>query len=191
MRTRILAMALVAGLPALALAQKGGAKTAADPNAISSSSSGGSGSGAKTPSSRDLTELNPAALLVDKKKKLSLADSTVNQLKAVQKKIGDRNAAFYASYDSTRKWTMSIADPNATKYANADASRAANSISPAEQARMQASMRDLRAMMADYRERRKADVADALAVVPEAQKKAAADMLSGQDGDMEKLLSGK
>ena len=63
--------------------------------------------------------------------------------------------------------------------------------SAGEQAKMQSSMRDLRGMMAEFRERRKADAADALAVVPEAQKKAATDLVTQQAGDLEKLIGGR
>jgi len=45
---------------------------------------------------------------------------------------------------------------------------------------MQSSMRDLRKLVADFRERRKTDVADALAVVPDAQKAAAAELLTAE-----------
>ena len=193
MRSRIFALALVACLPAAGLAQK---KASGD-DAAPSSGGGGGGGGMKSPSSRDLSDMNPASMLMDKKKKLSLADSTVAALKAVQKKLNDRNAAFYSGYDSTRKWTVSLSSSSSSQAAAGlhggatDSKLTSVGASPAEMAKMQSSMRDLRAMMSDFRERRKADVADALAVVPEALKKAAADMLNGQDADVEKLLSGK
>jgi hypothetical protein len=192
MRTPIIALALAACIPAAAFAQKASVPADQGP-----SSSGGSSSGAKTPSSRDFVEMNPAALLVDKRKKIALADSTVNQLKALQKKISDRNAAFYDTYDSTRKWTMPPTASSSTTRSTGlhggvgDSKIAAATVSPAEQAKMQSSMRDLRGLMAEVRERRKADVADALNLVPEAQKKAAADLLTQQDADFEKLLGGR
>ena len=197
MRNSILALAFVAIVPAAGFAQKGGAKTPDDPNALSSSSGGGGSAGAKTPSSRDLSDLNPASLLVDRRKKLSLADSTVTQLKAIQKKINERNSQFYSSYDSTRKWTMSLSSSSSSQAAaglhggTTDSKLTSGGASPAEQAKMQSSLRDLRVMMVDYRERRKADVADALSVIPEAQKKAATDALDAQDSELEKLLGGR
>jgi hypothetical protein len=191
MRTSIIAVALAACIPAAVFAQK--ASVPADPGP----SSGGSASGAKTPSSRDFVELNPAALLVDKRKKIPLADSTVNQLKALQKKINDRNAPFYATYDSTRKWTMPLTSSSSSAATfglhggSGDSKIAASTTSDAEKAKMQSSMRDLRGLMAEVRDRRKADVTEALSLVPEAQKKAAADLLTQQDGDLEKLLGGR
>ncbi len=191
MRSRIVVLALVSCLPAFAFAQKPKADDATP------ASSGSGGSGMKSPSSRDLGDMNPAAFLIDKRKKLALADSTVNQLKTLQKTISDRYAAFNLSYDSTRKWTMPLSSSSSSAATaglhggSGDSKLTSVGASPAEQAKMQSSVRDLRAMMADYRGRRKADVADALAVIPEAQKKAATDMLIGQDSDVEKLLRGK
>jgi hypothetical protein len=195
MRTPMIAVVLAACIPAVVLAQKGGvASTPADPQSSSGSSSS---AGAKSPSSRDLADLNPAALLVDKRKKVPLADSTVAQLKAVVKKINERNAQFFATYDSVRKWTIPIASGTSSTQSSglhggaSDAKITGATVSPAEQAKMQSSMRDLRGLMADYRERRKTDLTDALSVVPEAQKKAATDLLNQQDGDLDKLIGAR
>jgi hypothetical protein len=195
MRTRIAAIVLAASIPTLAFAQKkgGGAgiSDAVDPAV-------GAGPSARNmPTSRDLVRMNPAALLIDKKKKLTLPDSVVKQLKAVQKTIDDRNAPVMAQYDSIHKWTMPMASSSAAAsssapgFSDADKTSAAPTASPAEQAKMQSSMRDLRKLVADYRERRKTDVSDALAVVPEAQKTAATDFLSQQDVDLDKLVGGR
>jgi hypothetical protein len=191
MRTRLCAVVLAACIPAAAFAQgrtRGGSSDPAPPPASSAPS--GPSSAAKAPSSRDLADLNPATLLIDKRKKASLADSTVAQLKAVEKKIKDRNAPFFATYDSVRKWTMPLADKPSSRALGADAQSAAPTVSPGEQARMQSSMRDLRGLMADFRERHKADVTDALGAVPEAQKAAATDLLGQQDAELAKLIGG-
>jgi hypothetical protein len=195
MRTRLFAVALAACIPAAVFAQRsrGGSS---DPTPAPDASASPSSS-AKSPTSRDLADLNPAALLINKRKKVPLADSTVAQLKAVEKKINERNAQFFTTYDSVRKWTVSLNSQNAATQGFglhggvADAKIAAPVVSPAEQAKMQASMRDLRALMADYRERRKADVTDALAAVPDAGQKAATDLLGQQDGDLDRLLGGR
>lgn len=195
MRIRLFAAALAACIPAAASAQRtrGGAQ-APDPLAAAAPSSPVV---AKSPTSRDLADFDPVALLINKRKKIQLADSTVAQLKAVEKKVSDRNVPFFATYDSVRTWTMPLSSSNpATQGFGlhggvADAKLAPPPASPAEQAKMQSSMRDLRALMADYRERRKTDVADALGAVPDAQKKAAADLLARQDSDLDKLLGGR
>jgi len=148
---------------------------------------------AKAPTTRDLQELNPASLLIDKKKKASLADSTVAQLKAVEKKIKERNASFYAAYDSVRRvavpvQAMQSGSSGGAHFVDADKSRETTAPSAGELASSQAAMRDLRKMMADYRDRRSADMADALAVVPDAQKKTATDLLTAQNADLDTLI---
>jgi hypothetical protein len=194
MRTRLFAVALVSTvcIPSIALAQRtrGGGGDPPTSSAPSSSSS----SSAKAPSARDLQDMNPASLLIDKKKKASLPDSTVAQLKAVEKKINDRNAQFFATYDSVHKWTRSVSAAGPVAQGAGmhggvgDQALAAGSNSAAEQAQMQSSMRELRKMMAEYRDRHSTDATEALAVVPDAQKKAATDLLNSQSGDLDKLI---
>lgn len=193
MRSPILAVALAACLPAAAFAQK---SRGGDPTTPGGSSAPTAAPSARAPSSRDLADLNPAAMLVSKHKKASLADSTVKQLKAVEKKIDERNASFFATYDSVHKWTMPLASGAVTSTAKpgfvpGDNQLATSTSSPAELAKMQSSMRDLRLLMVDFRDRHKADAADALEVIPEAQKKAAGDLLSQQDGELDKLIGGR
>lgn len=193
MRIRVVAVALAACVPMVVFAQKK-ASTASDAGDPSASATAGP-SMPTTPTARDLGDMNPAALLVGKRKKLSLPDSVVARLKAVEKSINERNASFLTQYDSVHKWTLPLAGPPSSTAApgfrDADQTRAAPTVSPAEQARMQSSLRDLRGLMADYRERRKADDADALGAVPDAQKKAATELVTQQDAALDKLLSGR
>jgi hypothetical protein len=192
MRARLFPVALAVCIPAALLAQKG---SKSDPTPTTSGAMGGSG-GMKTPSSRDLADLNPASLLISKRKKIPLADSTVAQLKAIEKTITQRNASFFVTYDSIRRWTVPLASSTASTamqpgFTDADRTKAAPAPSPAEQARMESSMRDLRALMGGFRQRRSADVTDALAPVPDAQKKAATDLLTQQDGELDRLFPGR
>jgi hypothetical protein len=193
MRARLLAAALVSTvcIPSLVFAQ--GKRGGSDP-ATPGSSAPAPSSSAKLASARDLQDLNPATLLIDKKKKASLPDSTVAQLKAVEKKINDRNAQFFATYDSVHKWTKPLGSTAAVASGAGmhggavDQSLTASTSSAAEQAQMQSATREVRKMMAEYRDRHSADMTDALAVVPDAQKKAATDLLSSQNGDLDKLI---
>jgi hypothetical protein len=192
MRTRLFCtVAIAACIPAAVFAQR---TRGGDPSGVTSGAMAAPSSTVRAPTSSDIADLNPASLLISKRKKASLADSTVAQLKAAEKKIKERNAPFFATYDSIYKWTVPLAASGAVAQGAGmhggvgDNSLTASTSSPAEQAKMQASMRDLRALMAEYRERRKTDVADVLAVIPDAQKKAATDLLSSQDGDLDKLL---
>jgi hypothetical protein len=192
MRARIFAVALsVAVMPSMVLAQKGGGGAPAAPAPTSSPTA----AMVKLPSARDLQDLNPASLLVDKKKKASLPDSTVAQLKGVEKKINERNKQFFATYDSLHKFTRNLAADNGPsaggqmlRGGQADAKISSGGPSAAEQAQAQAAARELRKMMAEYRDLHSADVTDALAVVPDAQKKAATDLISAQNGDLDKLV---
>ena len=193
MRKRFTSFVLAACIPVALFAQKRGAAGIAD--APDPAASAGP-SARSMPSSRDLVRMNPAAVLVDKRKKLALPDSVVKQLKAVQKTIDERNAAMMAQYDSIHKWTMPLASSSSGSamspgFSDADKSRASSAPSPAEEAKMQSSMRDQQRLVADYRERRKADVTDALAVIPDAQKAAATDLLTQQDADLDKLVGGR
>lgn len=192
MRTRLFAVAMIACIPAALFGQKrGGGVDAGGSSAPPPSSASPA---ARTPTSRDLADLNPASLLVDKKKKASLADSTVTQLKAVAKKIDERNKPFFTAYDSVRKWTIPLTDnvsSRAMKDLSTTAQQQMSAGSAAEQARMQASLRDLRVMMTEYKTRHTADVADALAVVPDEKKEAVKALLGQQDADLDKLISGR
>jgi hypothetical protein len=193
MRIRFSAVVLAACIPVAVFAQKKSI-VPADPGDASATAASGR-SAPPTPTARDLSDMNPAALLVNKHKKLSLPDSVVTKLKAVEKQISERNAKFLTQYDSVHKWTLPLvaasSSANGPGFKDADQTAAAPTISPAEQAKMQSSLRDLRGLMADFRERRKTDDADALAVIPEAQKKGAADLLDQQDDALDKLLSGR
>ena len=48
------------------------------------------------PSTDELQDLNPARLFVDWRKKLTLVDSQVAQMTAVEKRIRDRNASHFS-----------------------------------------------------------------------------------------------
>lgn len=57
----------------------------------------------KFPSAKAIEKYNPAALLLDKRKKLSLTDAQVAQLKDLRQRIFDRNASLLARYDSVQR----------------------------------------------------------------------------------------
>jgi hypothetical protein len=189
MRTQLFCtVALAACIPAAVFAQR---TRGGDPSGVTSGAMTPPPSAPKAPSARDLQDLNPASLLIDKKKKASLPDSTVAQLKAVEKKINDRNAQFFATYDSVHKWTKPLASGGTAAVRpgfQPDNSNAGTTSSAGDQAQVQSAMRELRKMMADFRDRHAADMTDALAIIPDAQKKAATDLLNSQNGDLDKLI---
>lgn len=54
------------------------------------------------PTAKDMEKGSPAAILLDKKKKLQLSDSQVTALHALRRASADSSAAIYARWDSVR-----------------------------------------------------------------------------------------
>jgi hypothetical protein len=135
--------------------------------------SGGSRAAPKFPVAKDLEKLNPAALLIDKRKKLSLSDSQVASLKTLELKIYERNGDLMAQYDSVRK------EYRPASGASADDKGQAEAIA---QVKLMSSILD------QLVERRHADVQESLALVPEEHKKTAAELLDKQDKDFLELI---
>jgi hypothetical protein len=172
-RSFVFALLLV---PTLAFAQRGGGRGRSDDN------SGGQRQAPQRPlpSVRDLEDLNPATILIDKKKKIGLADDQVTQLKALEKTIKDRNKPLLAEYDSVRRKVRppSSIDRGAT-------------MSAGEQQEMQQAMQGMRSIVQRMRAQRIADSEEALKLVAdEGQKKKATDVLKDQDEDFDKILPG-
>lgn len=165
----IVALALVA-IPACAFAQKGRIATDKSPSDPPLAAT------VRYPTVRDVEDHNPASLLVDKRKKLALADSSVAQLKALEKNIKARNAPTLAMYDSVRKRIVASLALDAT-----------NS-TPALQLQDQQNKLGLRNLYAALRDQRVKDADEALALVPEASKKAATDLLNDQGKDFDRMM---
>jgi hypothetical protein len=106
MRARVVSLLFLTLLPSLTLAQRGGmggmggrrggGRTGGD-------RAGTNREAPKFPEAKDLQKYNPAALIVDKRKKLSLSDSQVGALKALELRINERNAPLLVRYDSVRR----------------------------------------------------------------------------------------
>ena len=157
-----LAMSMLV-LPAVTSAQRGG-RASRDREAPKATPAG-----ARLATVRDIEDLNPAALLVDKRKKLALPDSAAEQLKALAKAVKERNKATLALYDSVRKRLTSTADP-----AGSD---------------MQQSVMALRNLVVQLRDQRRKDADDALLLVPDAAKPQAREMLKEQDDEFDRLTA--
>ena len=132
---------------------------------------GGNRSAPKFPVAKDLEKLNPAALLIDKRKKLSLADSQVAPLKTLELRIYERNGALLSQYDSVRK---DYRPPSGQTVTAADDKAQADAI---------AQMRLMRSILDQLIDRRRIDVQETLSLVPEEQKRKAAEFLDNQDKD--------
>jgi hypothetical protein len=171
---------LLAILPALALAQRGGGG--------GGGGRGGSGGRGdkyaptndlpKYPAAIELQKLNPVALLIDQRKKMPLDDSTVAVLRVLQSKIYERNGDLLARYDSVQRLY---------KNENANDASSLKADSLRRSALQQVGI--MNAMLDSLMSRRQTDNLDALALIADdKQKKKAADLLDKQDSDFAKLM---
>jgi hypothetical protein len=134
----------------------------------------------KFPSAKTLEKYNPASLLLDKHKKLSLADSQQARLTGLRLQIFERNAPLLASYDSLqRDFKPPTFDP-----------RSAEGGQPAVDSTRRAAGRQmfqLRQLVDSLQDRRRADVQEVLrALADDTQRKKAAEFLDKQDIEFSK-----
>jgi hypothetical protein len=162
----------------------------------------------RPPTMGQLEDLNPAAMLVDKRKRITLADSQVAQLRAVEKKIRDRNAPILAEYDSVRKemrfpssgpqggemgFSMgSGARNNRNRASGTSAATGGGGSSPDQtpeaQARLRAQMQTLGEIGLKLQERRAADLAESLAVLTPDQLAKAQELVTEQNEEFDRIL---
>jgi hypothetical protein len=132
----------------------------------------------KYPGASDVQKYNPVAMLIDQRKKMPLADSTVAALTTLRSAVYERNSDLVARYDSVQR----IYKP---ENANDASSLKADSV------RTRALQQTLimNAALDSLMSRRQRDDLDALALIPdEKQKKKAAELLDKQDAEFAKLL---
>lgn len=186
MRFRMMVAALLMLTPALLTAQMGGMGGMGGGRRGDSGMGGGRngemmGSGnrpdQKLATAKEIEKLNPAALLIDKRKKLSLTDSQVTALHALEMKIYERNGDLLARYDSVRQ-------------AMAPAPKSSDDATPQQSADRQLAMQVMRKTLEQLMDRRRTDIAETLELVPENAKKKAAGLLDDQDQDLGKLMPG-
>jgi hypothetical protein len=168
---------------------------------------GGGGGGGGAPVARPATrgqieDLNPANLLVDKRKKIGLADSTVNKLKALEKTIAERNKPLLQQYDSVRR---EIRFPNAAPSGGAmgakmgSGSRSSSgeatfgggggsTMSSEDMAKMRTQLMALSGIAAQIRERRSVDLNEALALLAPDQMEKAKGFVSEQNDEFDRVL---
>jgi hypothetical protein len=200
MRKNILLLCAAIILPLAASAQRRGGG--------SSGEEGRSARPAKPPTAGQLEDLNPARLLIDKRKKLSLADSQVTQLKALDKKIGERNAAIYAEYDSVRKEIRfpsngpqggemgasmgTGARGNRNRASGASAGTGGGGanpdMTPEAMAKMRAQLQALAAIALKIQERRPTDIAESLALLTPDQSAKAQEFVAEQNTEFDRIL---
>jgi hypothetical protein len=168
----IVALALLA-IPTCGFAQKGRMATEKSPSDPPPAPT------VRYPTVGDIEDHNPASLLIDKRKKLALADSSVTQLKALEKSFKARNAPTLAMYDSVRKRIVAALALDATN------------ATPTLQLQDQQNKQGLRNFYASLRDQRAKEAEEALALVPESSKKAAMDFLNDQGKDFDRMMPEK
>jgi hypothetical protein len=179
--SRILATALVILVPALASAQMGGMGGGRRAGGGMGGGRNGEMMGAgsrpdqKLATAKEIEKLNPAALLIDKRKKLSLTDSAVAALHTLEMKIYERNSDLLARYDSVRQTIAPAAKSSDEPTAQQSADR-------------QLGMQVMRKALEQLMDRRRADIGETLDLVPENAKKKAAGLLDDQDEELGKLM---
>lgn len=173
---RVLVLAAVL-VPSLALAQRSGGRGRSDDSPAGPRPA----PQRPLPTARDLEELNPASLLVDKRKKIGLTDETVAQLKTLAATIKERNTLVLSAYDSVRR---KVRPPNF-------GSKASQAPSTTEREQMQQAMMGMRELLLRMRAQRVADTEETIKLVTDdAQKKKALEFLKDQDEDLDQLLPG-
>jgi hypothetical protein len=185
MRVRVSSLAFVLLLPSIALAQRGGGMGGMGGGRRGGGMGGDRGGREadppKFPEAKDLQNYNPASLLIDKKKKLSLADSQVAALKALESKIFERNAALLVRYDSLRSAYRPPAR-NTGRDAPAPGADSTRTVAMTQ-------MREMRALLDSVSDRRRVDVHDALDLIAdEKAKKKAAEFVDDQDKKFNDLI---
>jgi hypothetical protein len=181
MRVRVASLALVVLAPSIALGQRSGM------GGMGGGRRGGMGGERgrdaeppKFPEAKDLQNYNPASLLIDKRKKLSLADSQVVPLKVLQAKIYERNAALLVRYDSLRSsYRPPVRNGGDAPTPGTDSTRIL----------AMAQMRGMRDLLDSLSERRRIDVHDALDLIADEKgKKKAAEFVDDQDKKFNDLI---
>lgn len=178
--TRTLSVLLL--VPTLAHAQRrgggsggdGGSRVRGDPTADWKSVNGANGGGVKL-SGRDVENMSPVKLLIDKRKDLKLTDDQLNRLEAIDSKLKDQNQDSFKALDSLRRAAQPPAhDPNDD-----------------DRARMMSARRSMSTTVATIRESYDAALKEALPILDEGQQKTATALLDKQRQDAEETLRDK
>lgn len=129
----------------------------------------------KVATAKEIEKVNPASLLIDRRKKLSLSDSVVAGLRNVEMAIYERNAPLLATYDSVRR---DFNPPKQDKMAE---------LSPQAMATLRDQLQAMIGVLDDLHDRRKRDVKDCLDLIPDSARRDAEKLLDKQDGELNDL----
>lgn len=175
MRATIRILASLSLIPMVASAQRGGgSRVRGDPKADWQSVLGSNSGGIKL-SNRDVENISPIKLLIDKRKDLKLTDDQLNRLKEFDTKLKEENKDSFQALDSLRR----MAQPPAHEPNDDDRSR------------MMTGRRLIAATVATIREHYDAALKDALPLLDEGQQKTANELLDKQRREAEEMLRDK
>lgn len=169
-------------IPTVAFAQRGGggsggsggSRVRGDPKADWQSVLGSNSGGIKL-SNRDVENISPVKLLIDKRKDLKLSDDQLNRLKEIDAKLKDKNQDSFKALDSLRRMGQAPAhEPNDD-----------------DRARMSMARRLVMATVGTIRENYDAALKEALPILDEPQQKTASELLEKQKSEADEMLREK
>lgn len=172
MFSRRFAVLALVSIPAVASAQRGGRGGAGSDRA--SYGDARSSSSTLQLSNRDVEDISPIKLLIDKRKDLKLADDRVKQLKDLEGKLKDKNESSFKALDSLRREMKPSGTPG-----------------DADRLRMMSARSGVMAAVADIRANYDASVKEAMPLLDDGQQKMANDLLQKQTADAEGMLQEK
>ena len=164
-------------IPAIAPAQRGGggsSRVRGDPTADWNAVLGANSGGIRV-SNKDVENISPLKLLVDKRKDLKLSDDQVNRLKGLQTKLATQNQDSFKALDSLRRESQ----PPARQPSDED------------RARMGAARRAFASTVQTIRDGYGAALKEALPILDETQEKNAGELLDKQRTDADDMLRDK
>lgn len=168
---RSAALALLIALPALALAQRGGGgRTRGDKPDYNSMM----GNAFKL-SNRDLENISPIKLLIDKRKDLKLTDDQIAKLKDREDKLKESTKPAFSALDSLRR----AAAPMGSKADEGDA------------ARVGSTRRAFTEVVKGLRTQYDAAFSDALPILDETQQKQATELAQKQRSEADDMINDK
>ena len=166
-------------IPASLYAQRGSGgsgsrRVRGDPTADWNAVLGANSGGIKL-SNRDVENISPLKLLIDKRKDLKLTDDQLNRLKELDASLKEKNKDSFKALDSLRRMGQPPAhDPN-----------------DEDRARMSNARRLVGAAVQTIRENYDAALAEALPAFDESQRKSAAELLEKQKKEADEMLRDK
>jgi hypothetical protein len=174
--TKVALLSLIL-LPAVALAQRGGGgggmsrqrgEKSTDWNSVENK-------GGIKLSNRDVENISPIKLLIDKKKDLKLSDEQVNKLKELEGKVKETNEPSFKALDSLR---------HAVQLRAGDTTDIGRD-------RMMSARQGVGAVVTTIRGNYDSSVKDAMAILDDSQKKTATELLNKQNQEADDMIREK